>query len=192
MIACLDVHYRETTAQAACVLLSDWAAVAPADVRLAQTTVTEAYVPGHLYARELDPLLKVLEGLDAAYHVVVVDGYVWLDKAGTPGLGAHLHRALGGKVPVVGVAKEPFGFGDFAHKVYRGASAKPLFVTTVGMTADTAAFQVCCMHGHNRIPTVLRLVDHLSRHPSINTGEARRVLLQTTPAAPPWAMALPR
>jgi hypothetical protein len=38
----------------------------------------------------------------------IVDGYVWLDDAGKPGLGAHLYQALGGRVAVLGVAETKF------------------------------------------------------------------------------------
>ena len=39
--------------------------------------------------------------------IVIIDGYVWLDQKGTPGLGAHLWSALDQQVAVVGVAKSP-------------------------------------------------------------------------------------
>jgi deoxyribonuclease V len=37
----------------------------------------------------------------------VIDGYVNLDPAGTPGLGAHLHAHTA--LPIIGVAKTAFG-----------------------------------------------------------------------------------
>ncbi|MFY0538676.1 hypothetical protein [Nannocystis pusilla] len=37
----------------------------------------------------------------------MIDGHVWLGPD-RPGLGVHLHRALGEAIPVVGVAKNPF------------------------------------------------------------------------------------
>ncbi len=68
--------------------------------------------------------------------VVVVDGYVWLD--GVPGLGMHLYQALAGKVAVLGVAKTKFA-GAEGVEVLRGHRTRPLFITAMGMSAESAA-----------------------------------------------------
>jgi deoxyribonuclease V len=95
--------------------------------------------------------------------VVIVDGYVWLDGSGKPGLGGHLFQALGERVTVVGIAKTPLHGADGAHEVLRGSSQRPLFVTAAGIPADVAAEHVRAMHGAHRIPTLLSRVDALCR-----------------------------
>jgi deoxyribonuclease V len=80
----------------------------------------------------------------------VIDGYIWLDRAGRRGLGAHLHEALGGRVAVVGVAKTAFS-GAPAIPVMRGASKTPLFVSAEGMASEEAAGHITRMHGKFRI-----------------------------------------
>lgn len=160
-IAALDVDYRPDAAVTACVTFEAWS-----DEHVLESyTVTSAaaadYAPGEFYARELPCLLAALGRLEAAPGLVIVDGHVWLGPE-RPGLGAHLHRALGGAVPVVGVAKNPFR-GAPAREVLRGGSRRPLYVTAVGVDADEAAAQVAAMHGPHRVPTLLRLVDQLCR-----------------------------
>jgi len=94
---------------------------------------------------------------------VIVDGYVWLDANGTPGLGGHLYEALAGKVTVVGVAKTVFRGAGWAIPVTRGSSAVPLFVTAAGIDPKRAAEELKVMHGPYRLPTLLKRVDRLCR-----------------------------
>jgi deoxyribonuclease V len=163
MIACVDVCYRVSAASAACVLAERWTDERPWHERLARIAAPQPYEPGRFYLRELPGVLAVLQGVHEPVEVVVVDGYVWLDSRGRRGLGARVHDALGGGVAVVGVAKSPFAGGDFAVRVLRGASRRPLFVTAVGMDAAIAAERVRAMHGAHRIPTLLARADRLAR-----------------------------
>ena len=102
-------------------------------------------------------MLRTLAGVTA--ELVIIDGNVWLaDRA--PGLGARLHAEI--RVPVVGVAKNPFR-GAPAIAVVRGKSAKPLHVTAVAIDAELAADRVRAMHGEFRIPTLLKRADSLAR-----------------------------
>jgi deoxyribonuclease V len=110
MIACLDVHYRDPGAHPEAVAAGLWFhqwqdSASAAEVVLAIEQVAP-YQSGELYLRELPCLLAVLEQGPPA-EIVVVDGYVWLADE-RPGLGAHLYRALGEKVAVVGVAKTSY------------------------------------------------------------------------------------
>jgi deoxyribonuclease V len=163
MIACVDVDYRGEGAVAACVLFRDWGDAAAAAEHVARLPHVEDYVPGQFYRRELPCLLTVLDALPTRPKAVIIDGYVWLDGAGRPGLGAHLHEALGRTLPVIGVAKTRFAGCSVARTVRRGESAKPLFVTAVGLEVDEAARCVERMHGPFRIPTLLKRVDELCR-----------------------------
>lgn len=175
MIACMDVDYREEGgAVAACVLLRDWADASPAAELVRRIATVEPYVPGQFYRRELPCLLAVLGDAPSPPTVAVVDGYVWLGAADAerhPGLGAHLYRALDGKVPVVGVAKTRFeGAESVAVPVLRGGSASPLYVTAEGIDLATAAAHVRAMHGPFRLPTLLKRVDQLCRRADLMGG----------------------
>lgn len=163
MIACLDVDYRETEACAAAVTFLDWGDASSREERVVRIPDVQPYEPGQFFRRELPCLLEVLKTLPEL-STIIIDGYVWLDGASKPGLGAHLHEALGGSVPVIGVAKTSFKGSDFARQVIRGASIKPLFVTAAGMDVQLAAEWIRSMHGPYRIPTLLSRVDHLCRN----------------------------
>jgi deoxyribonuclease V len=92
---------------------------------------------------------------------LIVDGYVDLDPAGRPGLGAKLHDEMG--VPVIGVAKTAFRGATHAAAVHRGSATRPLYVTAAGLTVERAARLVTAMAGPHRLPDALRRVDRLSR-----------------------------
>ncbi|MEL7060998.1 MAG: endonuclease V [Acidobacteriota bacterium] len=169
MNVCLDVDYRETSsAQAAAVAFRDWTDVeGVARCVCTSELPPAAYRPGELYRRELPPLLNVLEALrmrlDEPMGVLVVDAYCQLDAHGRPGLGAHLSAALGGRLPIVGVAKSRYRDTTHAAEVLRGRSRRPLFVTAVGLDLDLAARLIFSMAGPHRLPTLLKDVDRLAR-----------------------------
>ena len=164
MKACLDVDYRDEGAVAACVAFAEWADAAPALEVVERIAAVAEYEPGAFYKRELPCLLAVLAQLPERPSLVVVDGYVWLEDESRPGLGARLFDALGGTVPVVGVAKTRFASCRVAVPVVRGESAtRPLWVTAAGMDVHEAAEAVKGMHGPHRLPTLLKRVDSLCR-----------------------------
>ncbi len=163
MIACVDVDYRDTNAVAACILLNDWTDTEPAAAYVETIHSIAPYEPGSFYKRELPCVLAVLEQVSEYVDVIVIDGYVWLDETGRPGLGAHLFRELGEKTPVLGVAKRSFHANEAAEEVLRGESQRALYVTAAGMNVAQAAARVQRMHGEHRIPTVLKTVDRLCR-----------------------------
>ena len=95
MIVALDVHYGVTAVTAALVGWHAWPDATPACERVVRTPGAPApYVPGAFYARELPHLQAALAVAPAAPSVIVVDGYAWLGPD-RPGLGAHLHDAVG-------------------------------------------------------------------------------------------------
>jgi len=163
MIAAVDVHYGQKGAKAGGILFEDWESDRAILQVVAIVPIVAAYEPGNFYRRELPCLLKVLAKMPKTFATVIVDGYVWLGSDGKPGLGAHLFRALGGEIPVVGVAKSPFAATESAIPVFRGRSRKPLYIGAIGMEPLEAARNVARMHGAYRIPTLLRLVDKLAR-----------------------------
>ena len=161
LFVAVDVHYMDDSrARAAAVAASDPRFSAMACTGTAVVSVTAAYRPGEFYRRELPPLQAVIPR-SGRLALIVVDGYVDLDAAGLPGLGAHVHAEFG--VPVIGVAKTPFKTATHAAQVFRGRSARPLHVTAAGMTIADAARLVGEMAGPFRVPDALKLADRLAR-----------------------------
>jgi deoxyribonuclease V len=164
LFACVDVHYRDPCATAAALFFERWDAATASAVRVLELSDVASYEPGQFFRRELPCLLAVLDRPPAILDAVIVDGYVWLD-AERGGLGFHLFEALGGHVPVVGVAKTWFSKDSTtAVPVWRGQSARPLFVTSVGIPVAEAAERIRTMHGSFRLPTLLKEVDSICRH----------------------------
>ena len=164
MILATDVQYHPGGgATAAGVLFQDWTSGTPDRQIVAQVSAVAPYRPGAFFERELPCLMAVLDQMSAAPSCVIVDGYVTLGAEGRDGLGAHLHRALGGRVPVLGVAKSRFDGTPPEAEILRGRSSQPLFVTAIGMPGPDACACIARMHGPHRIPTLLRRVDRLAR-----------------------------
>jgi deoxyribonuclease V len=158
----VDVQYSDDGgARAALVVAEDATFSAVIEERTVLVERVAEYRPGKFYERELPPLRQVLSGV-APLDLLIVDGYVDLDPAGSPGLGAHVADA--GLAPVVlGVAKTRFQAATHAAEVLRGKSARPLYVTASGMALDAAADLVRAMTGDARFPDALRRVDRLAR-----------------------------
>jgi deoxyribonuclease V len=161
LFAAVDVHYLGTAgARAALVAALDEEFSAVVEARTVMVPEPLPYRPGEFYLRELPPLRAVCQGA-GELALVVVDGYVDLDPAGQPGLGAYVHAEFG--VPVIGVAKTAFRTATHAAQVRRGRSTRPLYITAAGMSVPAAARLVQRMSGSFRIPDALRLVDRLAR-----------------------------
>jgi deoxyribonuclease V len=161
VFAAVDVHYAGPAgARAALVTARD-----PQFAELVGTTIVlvpeaEPYQPGEFYVRELPAIRAVCQGA-GPLGLIVIDGYVDLDAAGRPGLGAYVHAEFA--VPVIGVAKNPFVTATHALQVRRGQSAKPLFVTAAGLGIADAASLIQQMAGPFRIPDAQRSADRLAR-----------------------------
>lgn len=168
MILAVDVHYDGAGATTSGVAFADWGDAEPVAVYASRRDDVVDYVPGEFFRRELPCLLGLLQEHRLRPRLIVIDGYVFLDGVARPGLGMHLHDALGGSVPVVGVAKTAFaGIGD-GFAVRRGGSTRPLYVTAVGIDLAAAQAGVRAMHGAHRLPTLLQLADRRCR-----AGQAR-------------------
>ncbi|HEY6498158.1 MAG TPA: endonuclease V [Streptosporangiaceae bacterium] len=155
-----DVHYlSDSQARAAAVGAHDETFDQIAWTRTAMVTPSAPYRPGEFFRRELPALKAVVPTEDLA--LIIVDGYVDLDPAGRPGLGAHVHAEYG--VPVIGVAKTAFRTATHAAQVLRGQSRKPLYVTAAGISVADAARLVSGMAGKFRLPDALKLTDRLAR-----------------------------
>ena len=164
LISVLDVAYAAEAAGVACVLAESWTAPAPlAEISKRVACTPAKYEPGCFYKRELPLLRTLIDGLESAPAVFVIDGYVWLGSKNKLGLGAHLFESVGRTIPVVGVAKTPYRDDAWSAQVLRGKSRHPLFVTAAGLDQTIAAGLVFGMHGKHRIPTLLQRADHLAR-----------------------------
>lgn len=161
MILAADVHYAGAGARAAGVLFADWSDAAAAAERTIDIDNVAAYEPGAFHRREL-PCLSALLGTLEALPACIVDGHVWLDGAGRPGLGAHLWETLQRRVAVVGVAKTRFVDTPAEAEVVRGG-ARPLYVTAAGLDPAQARAAVARMHGAHRLPELLKRADRLAR-----------------------------
>jgi deoxyribonuclease V len=157
----VDVHYPASGgARAALLIAADPTFATVVDEHVTWVAQVAPYEPGAFFRRELPATRAVLaraRGLD----LLIVDGYVDLDPAGRPGLGARLHDEI--RMPVIGVAKTAFRSATHAAAVYRGVAKRPLYVTAAGLTIAQAAELVAAMAGPHRLPDALRRVDRLSR-----------------------------
>lgn len=162
MVTVLDVHYDGNVAYGAAIRVADWSSDEIINTVRVPFDGVKPYKTGSFFKRELPILLKILEMSDWNDNVLVIDGYVTL-RTGKSGLGGYLHEALDRKVAVVGIAKNPFAGNDSAIEVFRGESVRPVFVTSIGLPLDEAASKVAEMAGENRIPAIVKVVDHLAR-----------------------------
>lgn len=166
MILALDSYYPGD-AYTVCLSFENWTDQDPKEIFTEISTLTEEYEPGFFYKRELPCILSILKKISLEnIEAIVIDGFVTLDDAGKLGLGGHLYEALNKMIPIVGVAKN--NFISLIHGkglVYRGTSAKPLYITTVGMELGVAADFIKSMHGDFRIPTLLKQLDVLTKQP---------------------------
>jgi deoxyribonuclease V len=161
MKACCDVYYRGNVAVTGVLAFDQWEDASLVHERVEFSAVESDYEPGAFYKRELPCLLAAIRHV-LPLELIIIDGYVWLGQE-RPGLGAKLYETLEGKAAVVGVAKTAFHGNDAAREVRRGRSARPLFVTCVGIGIEEACAGVVAMHGESRIPSLLARVDRLSR-----------------------------
>jgi deoxyribonuclease V len=161
-----DVAYNENNiAQVVCIGFDHWTDSSPKVIYKDFVIGLEEYTPGEFYKRELPCIEKLLKKIDLAeIGLIIVDGFVFLDDLGKPGLGAHLYERLGKKIPVVGIAKTPYGENmKSVREVLRGESLKPLFVSAIGVDVDEVAKEVKGMHGNYRIPDLFRKLDQLTK-----------------------------
>ncbi len=163
MILATDTHYTEAGACTAGVLFGAWTDENPESTHVVENAEVADYEPGAFYKRELPLILALLEVVNPEPSMVVIDGYAYLDESGRKGLGAHLFDALGGRVPVIGVAKNAFDGSSHAVLVCRGDSQKPLYVTAAGVDQEQAAEWIRTMRGAFRQPTLLKLADRVCR-----------------------------
>jgi deoxyribonuclease V len=159
----VDTHYADDTAKVAGILFKDWQDDNYVEKYVCQVSANKSYEPGNFYKRELPGIQALIKKIDIRPEIIIIDGYVFLDGIAKPGLGKHLYNWLDEKIPVIGVAKNPFKGIKYENEITRGKSCKPLFVTCAGIDLAEAKKNISSMHGRYRMPTLLKLVDQLSR-----------------------------
>lgn len=162
MIAAFDVHYINDEATTACICFDDWTDSVSTQDFVEITHNVAPYEPGKFYKRELPCIISLLKKHNLQPEIIIVDGYVWLDE-NKIGLGGHLFNELGGKIPVIGVAKSKFALHSKVKEVFRGNSKNPLYITAIGIDLDEAAENIEKMDGIFREPTLLKRADQLCR-----------------------------
>lgn len=167
MITAFDVHYVNDDATTACVCFDDWNDAVSTQDFVELTHNVAPYESGKFYKRELPCIISLLKKHNLQPEIIVIDGYVWLDE-NKIGLGGHLYNELGGKIPVIGVAKSRFELHSKVKEVFRGNSKTPLFVTAIGIDLDKVAQNIEKMHGQFRLPTLLKRPDQICRGTLVN------------------------
>lgn len=165
MILAFDTFYKDDAAKTIGILFRDWSDEHPAEVLTDIMSPVAAYVPGAFYKRELPCILQLLQQADPdTIEIIIIDGYVVLDDAGTLGLGGHLYEQLQQRIPVIGVAKTRFANNNIhVAEVLRGESKNPLFITAAGIDLAVAAQHIKDMYGEYRMPALLKQLDGLTR-----------------------------
>jgi len=165
VILAFDTFYYNNHAKTVCLAFAHWAAVTPENVYTEVLDNIEDYTPGQFYKRELPCILSLLAAIPLhGIEAIVIDGFVYLDDEKMPGLGGYLYNALGGSIPVIGVAKSNFATIDKEKlALYRGNSQRPLYITAVGLPLTEAANNIKAMTGEYRMPALLKLLDGMTR-----------------------------
>ncbi len=178
MIFAVDVNYREDRAVAAGVLFDYWESTEPTLAKVVEIEISEVeqYEPGKFYKRELPCILKLLTELEDLPEYIIIDGYVYLNHQNKAGLGKHLYDALKQKTVVIGVAKSRYKDTPSGTEVWRGSSQRPLYIDAVGMGETEAKQLITKMHGKNRIPTLIKRADQLSKQTANNLTDLLRGL----------------
>lgn len=165
MILAFDTYYFDGKAKTVCLEFTEWNQSENFKVHTEIIDNVEEYIPGEFYKRELPCILSLLNKIDLTnLEVIIVDGFVYLDDEKKYGLGGHLYEKLNKEIPIIGVAKTNFASIEKDKKsLVRGESAKPLYITAIGIELEDAFKKVESMAGEYRMPTLLREMDRLTK-----------------------------
>lgn len=186
-IAVDTYYYSDTEAKTVGVVFDNWEDERPAQILEAWTHEFGPYIPGEFYKRELPCILDLLHKVPdlSDFDAIIIDGLAHLppEICSDPpdGLGIRLEIALEKEgiidrstdyginhVGIIGVAKGKFKGVDTdagTSKLYRGASKTPLYINTTwfGYSSNSAAECIKSMNGEHRIPTLLKILDKLTK-----------------------------
>ena len=176
----MAVHFASDGATAAALAFDDWdcaeadkcyiSHIAPIAPTVPATPVASGIkaAPGAPNLRALPGLLQLLREHALQPALIVIEGWVHLDAQASPGLGQHLHQALGGRSAVIGISKSALPGLSAQFEVYRDEEAAPLVVTCAGIDLGAAKARVRAMHGKRRIPTLLKLAARMAKADSVS------------------------
>lgn len=174
----LDLAFAGERAVVAGVLLS-WPDLTLLREYSAVTPLTFPYVPGLLSFREIPAILSLLEQVETAPDLVMVDGQGVLHSRGL-GLGAHLGLIL--QIPTIGCAKSRLcgDFGELGPErgdrvpitldgAVRGTllrtrrRVKPMYISPGHLVDVPTAAELALLAGSGyRLPQPTRLADQLA------------------------------
>lgn len=157
------VHIDGTQANAAAVAFDAWDAAEATKTWVSPIAQVDKPKRGEPDLREVLCVTQLLSEHKLEPELLVIDGFVHLDSDDTPGIGQHLHQALGGKVPVVGVSKKSLPGLSSQFEVMREEETPPLVVTSVGIDIGAAKVRLRSMHGRKRVPTLMKLAARLAK-----------------------------
>ncbi|KRB57147.1 endonuclease V [Flavobacterium sp. Root186] len=165
MILAFDTYYFDNKAKTVCLEFKEWNEDKNFKVHTEIIDNVSEYIPGEFYRRELPCILSLLDQIDLKnIEAIIVDGFVYLDDDKKYGLGGYLYEKLNKQIPIIGVAKTNFASIEKDKKaLLRGDSAKPLFITSIGIDLEEAFQKVESMSGEFRIPTLLKELDRLTK-----------------------------
>lgn len=165
MILAFDTYYFDNKAKTVSICFDDWSDEENYKVETEVIENSEEYQSGEFYKRELPCILSLLNKIKTQnVTTIIIDGFVYLDDNQRLGLGGHLYLQLQGKIPIIGVAKTNFAtLEKNKRQLLRGSSMKPLYITSIGIDLDYATELIKNMKGNNRIPTLLKTLDTLTK-----------------------------
>ena len=160
----VDVQFDKAGgATAAAAAFDDWGAFEATKTYSLKIDHVEKPVKGELDLRELPWLIQLLNANALQPEAIVFDGFVFLDPQETPGLGAHLFNALGGRTPVIGASKTAMKDAPAQFEVHREDETPPLIVTCAGIDLGAAKARIRMMHGKKRMPTLMKLAARVAK-----------------------------
>lgn len=165
MILAFDTYYFDNKAKTVSICFDNWSDEENYKVETEVIENSEEYQSGEFYKRELPCILSLLDKIKTQnVTTIIIDGFVYLDDNQKLGLGGHLYLQLQGKIPIIGVAKTNFAtLEKNKRQLLRGSSMKPLYITSIGIDLDYATELIKNMKGNNRIPTLLKTLDTLTK-----------------------------
>lgn len=159
----VGIHADDEGAWAAAVAFDEWDAPEPARCFVTRVAPLAKPARGEPDLRGLPCIVQLLRQHALQPDTLVIEGAVHLDTAETPGLGQHLHDALGGRSAVIGVSGKAIPGLPSQFEVHREEEARPVIVTCAGVDLGAAKVRIRAMHGKRRMPALLKLAGRLAR-----------------------------
>lgn len=175
----VDVYYFENNKdyRVSGVLFEEWSSSDPKQTSAIthfSSKELSPYIPGNFKDRELPCIMKLFEEEFDLKNIdtIIIDGYALLGKEGhcINTLGVALHQELRNlgydQINIIGVAKTKYhdkSLMEYCIPIFRGSAINPIYVSSIGINSKEAASNIKSMHGKNKIPELLKLVDRVSK-----------------------------